>query len=455
MTARQRARSASRFALGTAVIAAVVGGALLAIPSDLPGVRTVAASTQVLPASADSIVTCAGPFRALGRDTSDAQQMQVAGRLRVLAATDGGDLIESSLLTPGLDDAAAAVFTVPVAGGGARVGAAQSVSLSDDDIAGFAASGCRPAAMQAWLVGGSAEVGTSDVLSLANPGEVASTVTITVFGAEEQQTSTVVVPSFTQTAMPLAALAIGQSDPVVFVSAEGAPVRAALQSSIVRTLDPGGIDWQDSAGTPERSLVLAGVQVVVDRSEEGLSVLRLMAPEADASATVRVRRAGDDTDAAPAQTIPLTAGVPAEVGFPGLPAGVYSVHIDAEEPIVAAAWQATGIHSGSDFAWMTPAPVIEDAVIASVPSGAGARLHLVADTAATEVRVTDLDRETSRTITLDAGGSAVVTVRAGASFVIEADAGIHAAVAMSGRDALAGWPLWPGDAQTQPLTVYP
>jgi hypothetical protein len=40
-------------------------------------------------------------------------------------------------------------------------------------------------------------------------------------------------------------------------------------------------------------------------------------------------------------------------------------------------------------------------------------------------------------------------------YSLTADQPIRAAVVLAGDDALAGWPVWPGAAAQEPITVYP
>src|SRR5690606_18329237 len=101
----------------------------------------------------------------------------------------------------------------------------------------------------------------SDVIVLSNPGAVAATVALDVYG-ETRRASTVVVPPMTQLGVPLASVAAGERSPVVQVSSSGAPVRASLQSALVRTLDAVGIDVQDGVSGAQTDLHLLGVRSV-------------------------------------------------------------------------------------------------------------------------------------------------------------------------------------------------
>ncbi len=446
----------SRFTAGIAVIAAGIVGLAIAIPAPLPQVRATPAQTAVAPHVADVTLVCPGPFRALGRDPSAALAMQGAGTVRLITASDGAPADEDELAFPDLDAESGPAVLRATAGEGRvpMIAAAQSLVLRDQDLFGLAAAACRPPSMQAWLVGGAASVGASDVLVLANPGSVPSTVTMTVFAAQTQTPSTVIVPARTQIAVPLAASAVGESAPVVRVVAEGAPVHAVLQSSLMRTLDPAGVALQDDAGVPSTRLVIAGVQVTT-QSEDVLAVLRMMATANATEATVSVYAADEAATLVSEQRVPLAAQMPTEVEIPTAAPGVYTVVVTASEPLVAAAWQATGLGARTDFTWMTPAPELRAEVLFAVPQGGGLRLHLFND-GATAIRVVLREaRGEGAIVTVPAGGSIVLPLIAVASYVLSADGPVRAAVIMSGNRSLAGWPLWPEQSRPQPILVFP
>lgn len=448
----------SRLVAGLAVAAGLVVAVVVAVPAPLPQVRGVAAQSIVTPDAGESVLVCPGPFLVLGRDAGDALRMQSTGSARVTVSSDGAEPVLSDLVAVDVDgDSAVPIVTAPADLQPAPyVAAAQSVVFRDSNLSGLAAGACRPASMQAWLVGGTAAVGASDVITLANHGEVPSTVTLTTYGESAPVVRTTIVGAGTQVAVPLASAVVGEQAPVVHVSADGAPVRATLQSSLVRTLDPGGVDLQDDAGAPALAHTIAGVRVVAPRGGDVTTQVRLMATEVDTDVSVTVRSAGSTSDRGTPLTVRLAAGVPVDLGLPGLTAGVYSVDVAASAPVVTAVSQATGFHAGSDFAWMTPAPVLEGVTALAVPERGAGQLHIM-DAAGTDQQVvlTEMDSGAERVVDIPAEGSALVAVRSGAAYTVSSDAAIRAAVTLSGTDALAGWPLWPESSRPVPITVYP
>lgn len=443
----------ARLLVGIVIAVACVVGVIAAVAVPWPGAAGVPAQVEVTPSAGDTTLVCTGDFRALGRNSMDAAQQMSAGTPD-LTVDSTGPREDSTLEVPELDGAAPAQqFTGSAEQGGtALVAAAESITLRDDDLSGLAASACREARTESWLVGGAVDTGTSDLIILSNPGDVPATATLTVFGLEQTQSSTV-VPAGTQLSVPLSSIAAGAEDPVVRVTASGAPLRAELQSSLIRTLDPSGIDLQDSTGAPGDALTFAGVQVVTKSADSALTVVRLMATDQSTEARITVRSKGESVQQL---SVPLDAAIPAEVNLDGLEPGTYSVEVETDAPVVGAVRQTTGAGAGSDFAWMTPAPEIRSDVLVAVPEGPDARIHLVnpGDAEAT-ISLAPTTGGAAEDITVPAGGDVVFDADTAATYALSTDEPVHVAVALSGTDALAGWPVWTAQAAQEPITVYP
>lgn len=443
----------ARLLAGVVIAVACVAGVTAAVALPWPGSVGEPAQVAVTPTAGDTTLVCTGAYRAVGRNAQDAAQQASAGT-PALTVDSSGARQDSALAMPDLDEAAAPQRFIASAeeGEAALVAAAESIVLQADDLSGLAASACREARTESWLVGGTVQTGTNDLIILSNPGDVAATVTLTVFGLEQTSTKTL-VPAGTQVSLPLSSIAAGSQQPVVRLTAAGAPVRAVLQSSLIRTLDPSGIDLQDTASSPQRDLSFAGIQVVTDSEDSPLTVLRLMATGEATEARITVR---DGLAEVQHVSVPLEEATPAEVSLDDLAAGVYSVEVHADSPIVGAVRQTTRTGPGSDFAWMTPAPEIFREILVAIPAGPGPRIHLVndgdADAAVSLVPSSGGDAEE---ITVPARGDAVVDVSADTVYALTSDQAVHAAVMLSGTDALAGWPLWPGAAAQAPIIVYP
>ncbi|MGM7678181.1 DUF5719 family protein [Microbacterium sp. A94] len=449
------AATSARLVAGAVIAVACVAGVTAAVAVEWPSVTNQAAQMQVRPAAGDTTVVCSGSFRAIGRDANNAQQMSSAGD-PALTVDSNGPREESELAVPDLTGEFAGpqrFIGSAEQGGTSLVAAAESVWLAAGDLSGLAASACREPQTESWLLGGTVETGTSDLIILSNPGDVTATAALTVFGTE-QTTTTTLVPAGTQLAVPLASIAAGLQQPVVRVTATGAPLRAVLQSSLIRTLDPSGIDLQDTAGVPGTDLTFSGVQVVADNADSAVTVLRLLAADQPTTATITVRSGAKVVQT---KTVPLEAAIPAEVNLDGLDVGVYSVSVEADSSLVGAVWQSTGVAAGSDFAWMTQAPEITGEVFVAVPAGPAPRLHLV-NRGDEEVTATlaPTNGQAGSGITVAAGGSTLIDVTASTTYALAVNGGgLHAAVALADVNQLAGWPLWPAASERAAITVYP
>src|SRR5690606_439046 len=155
--------------------------------------------------------------------------------------------------------------------------------------------------------------------------------------------------------------------------------RAALQAGLVRTLDPVGIDLQDGMSGPQSELLILGVRSAAATEGDDTTgvVVRMLSPEDDATATVRVR------GAAPGQAfeeypVELAAGLPVEIALSGLPDGAHDIAIESSAPVVAAARQTARAGAEEDFAWALPSPELaaKATTLFSVPGGAPATLFL-------------------------------------------------------------------------------
>ncbi|MFP1601777.1 DUF5719 family protein [Microbacterium sp. 2216-1] len=450
------AATGARIATGAAVAVACVIGVTTAVAAPWPTLRNEPATTTVVPVPGDTTLVCNGSFRALGRDSGQADLVVSAGLPRLVIDTQQDALITEPLDMPDVTGGEGAQTVtarvqerdVPL------VAAAESIRLQEEDLRGFAAAPCRSAGMRHWLVGGDISTGASDIILLSNPGSVPATVDLTVYGVQ-RATSTTIVPPLTQIALPLASVAAGQERPVIEVVSTGSPVRATVQSSFTRTLEAVGIDLQDGLGAPQEQLTILGVRALPDGAGDDATgvVLRMLAPDSEAQAVVRVYAEGA-AEATDEYTVDLSAGIPSEIALTNLAAGAYDIRIEAAEPVVAAAKQTYRAERSQDYSWMLPAPRLQGVVRFEVPRGAPGSLFL--RNANPEPVTVTLEGADATTIELDAGGTATVPVKAGA-YTLEAPAAVHAAVSLlgeSGAPAIAGWPLWSPPATQQPIIVH-
>ena len=461
------ATTGARLLVGTVVAAvfatAVVTGAAVAWPT----VSRTPLTVSVDPAPADAVAVCTGPLLALGRDPDRADGLSVAGRESVVFGTrdEETSAVQSALAAPDVTDAQGpAVLTAqPRTRTAPEVAASGSATVDAADLAGYAASACQAPLLQSWIVGGSTTTGSSDLLLLGNPGNVPATVELTVYGATGAQVppggSDLVVAAGAQRIVPLAGLVLGEESPVVRVTATGAPVTAALQSSITRTLVPGGVDQETAIAAAATTQVIPGVTVTAEPGTQGASdattVLRLLSADADTTAQVAVVNARGV--AVSTQEVPLTAGLPAGVELAGLAVGTHSVRVDAPVGVVAAVWQATGFGAGSDFAWYAAAPALTADALVAVPDGPDPTLWVFnAADAPVTVDIESLFGAAPVQLSIPPAQAASRALATGQLYRLSTSAPtVHAMVSFVGDRALAGMPIQPEDAASPTVVVYP
>ena len=463
------ATTSARLLVGTLVAIGFVIAVVTAVSLPWPTVARAPVAITAMPAPSASVVVCQGGLLALGRELEDVGRIVTAAPQTVTTGVAEGRPAPTSrsLTTPASDGTAPATAVVaePMDGTRTDVAASGSSTIVADDLSGFAASACRPALMESWLVGGSAATGASDTLLLANPGTVAATVQLTVFGASGPQVPAgageLVVGPGAQIVLPLAGLQLGEESPVIRVTAMGAPVQAALQASITRTLVPGGVDQVGAIAAPDRIQVVPGVTVTQNPDAEGTSdaatVVRILSPVEDTTAVVTASAVGTTSSSAAPMTVPLTAGIPTEVDLGGLATGQYTVEVSAEAAVVAAVWQTTGFGEGADFAWYSAAPAVAGPGLFATPPGPTPVLTLANPTAEPVTTTVDaVDGSFSTEVTVPPGESSSVRLTSRSVYLLDAGGdGIRAGVSLTGDGALAGFPVWPSDAAAQQITVYP
>lgn len=449
------ATTSARLIAGTAVATAAVVGTVVAIAAPWPSLTADPIRLEAVPAPADTVLACDGPLLALGRTIEQAGALSVAAGQDVVSGPDGSAL-EPSTLSGDAGAETAALRAAPLNDARAPLAAAGSARAADADLAGFAASGCRLPLAESWLVAGATTTGANDLVVLGNPGDVAATVQLSVYGAQGVSTppggSGLIVPAGGQRVVPLAGLLLGEESPVVRVVASGAPVHASLQASLTRTLLAGGVDQAAPAAQADTRVVIPGVQVLVAGEAPG-TILRLLSPGTDA--TVTVTATGLDGQPTPApREVQLTGGLPTSLDLSELQPGAYTIDVRADQPIVAGVWSTTGFGEGADFVWYAAAPVFGAESVIAVAPGDGGALVLVPDgDRATTATLAPADGGAARAIDVPATGVAV-DVTAGV-YTLSPEAPVRAAVTYASENALAGYPLWPAEAAEPAITVLP
>lgn len=463
------ATSSARLLIGTAVSICAAIAVVTAVWLPWPTLARSPLEVTATPAPAASMIVCDGALLSIGRDPTDADAVQVAVPQSVVGGVaEGEPADEERLETVDVGEGPVAFVAQPVGDEAVDIAATGSATAAEPDLAGFAASACRPPLLDSWLVGGSATTGAADLVLLSNPGTVAATVQLTVYGVDGPQVppggSDLVIAPGTQRVIPLAGLALGEETPVVRVSAVGAPIHASLQASIIRTLTPGGVDQVGPVPQAETRTVITGVTVEPDTGEDDgaaeapaeATVLRMLSPSAAATARVTVNAVGRAESVREPQEVALEEGRPLAFALDGLSTGTYTVTVEADAPVVSAVWQTTGVEEGDDFAWYTPSPEVAVPSLFATPGGPTPTLSIVNPAAeAVTVGVVAADGGSTMDLTVPALGSVAVRLAPRTLYLFEPDAPVRAGLTFAGDGALAGFPIWPADVATPEIVVYP
>lgn len=292
----------------------------------------------------------------------------------------------------GLSEPGAAVLRVqPLGGHQSTAGAVRSYVAADGDLAGLAAASCQTPASEQWLTGASTTVGSTALLTLANPSATPSTVDLELFGAkgriEAGNSRGIVIAPGESTSIVLAGLAPGEKSLSVKATSTGAPVTAVIQQSTLRGLTAGGVDFIEPAAAPGERQVVPGILIQDPQTqqdiasqqgyEDAVPTLSLTVP-GTAEQRVKVRLVGPKGEVALPRDGQYTAAPGATTAVPltGVPAGTYTAIVDSEEPVAASVRMSRGTKAKerTDAAWAGAAERLGGEHLVTVPQGADSRL---------------------------------------------------------------------------------
>ena len=460
---------------GRAVLALVGAGAVVVLAAAVllaptPQLAPDVPAITVTPDRAAQQVVCTGGV--LGLTRGDDPQLTVVQQPQ--RRSSGTGLVETPLGASDALEGAPVVVTLPVEAPDTLVAAAESTRIDSPDstdLRGLAAAECGQVSRTAWLVGGSTQVGRTTWVVLTNPGDVAATVDLRVWGAsgpiEAPGTSGLIIAPGSQRIVSLAGIAVDEPSPVIAVESRGGSIAAHLQQSVVRGLDPSGVALATATERPATrhvipALPVVGSQLVLERAtgeivDDALTTLRMIVPgdtASDVTITLRPASGGSGDPTGQVITTTVAAGSVFDLPITDLPDGDWAVLVEGTEPLVVGARTTSGGPSGLDIAWFSAAGALEagDDVLTSVaPTGAGvtARLHLFAPDG--DVTATVDGREVS----VPAGQSVVVPTAANVGVRLAADGVLHASVSYRGDGLIGGTRILPPPATARAVTVYP
>jgi hypothetical protein len=288
-------------------------------------------TTTVVRAGMVGVASDDVPVALTGLDGFDSAPLERAGQAGVvsLADVDAGEVLRVGAGTPVDTRVAASVGSTTVAG----------------DLRGLAAASCTRPDIDQWIVGGSTEVGSSAQLVLQNPGRTPATVRLSVWGPGGPVVLSgggqVLVPPGGEVVTLVEAAAPEQRRLAVRVEASGGTVAAYLQHSTLDGLVPLGVDHVVPGAAPAASLAVTFTSTGEAVDDPLAPQLRLLAPGLEeGTATITVYGPDGQIRVRGGEQVALAPGVVADQSMGGLPAGAYTVVVDATVPVVAAASEA-------------------------------------------------------------------------------------------------------------------
>lgn len=475
---------------GIAVAAAVIAAVGL-VP--LPNVGITPLGTTVEPEPADLLALCPGAALRLGDETgANAGQPFAVGRPELSVASSGTPtrtpLAMSDADSGGSDAAPSLLRLAP--GDDAVLAAAQSQDLEGErGLRGLAVAGCTEPTSSAWLVGGATTVGRTTLLLLANPTSVEAEVEITMWGDSGAVSAPgmrgIAVPANGQRVLALSGFAPDLASLMVHVEARGGQIVAALQTSVTRVLDPGGIDLVAAGAAPAREVVIPAVRIA-----DAVGVASSLGLEGyeDLEAVVRVGNPGETTAFVEVSVTPTAEQgtatsfqiqVPAgqvldtalssalDLGADPFPDGSYTVTLRAEAPVVAAVRASTTPApttdadgdiqpGGADLGWFASASALSgDVAIAVADAAAPVLVAAASDGAAHTLTLTPLDGGAALTLEVPGTGSAAVALERDTGYRVSGTRGVAIGLSFAAEGQLGGYPIESPRAADSPLVIRP
>ncbi|TDW30713.1 DUF5719 family protein [Cryobacterium psychrophilum] len=465
---------------GVALTVGIVGGGVTLPWPTITASPASPASQVVAPMPSEQQRVCPGPVLNLAEDSSQAQAATSVGQAeavhiaRSTAASDTALPITERDLT-GVDDSSGAaaplvlsLLAEPGATEAPLIAGSQSQTLATETLAGFTAAACAEATSDAWLVGGSTDVGRTSLVLLSNPTTVLATVDISVFGeagiVDAPGATGILVQPGEQRIVSLAGLAPNLMSPVVHVQSSGGQTSATLEQSSIRGIEPDGLELIASSARPDFRQVIAGVRLLSSPAAdangtdaglpEGTPSVRVLVTGTE-PATVQVGVVSTTAGTAgTSREVELEPGIATDIPLPDLTEGTFSIEVTSDQPVVAAARTETTGTANKDFSWFTASEALTDDFLVSVAPGPGPVLHLV-NTATTDARISLAPEGGTRvTIAVPAGAPVDVPLIAGTNYAVTGAEAIVAAVGYSGDGALSSFAVRPAGPLAAPITVY-
>ena len=455
-------------------IAAVTIGAAILVP--LPSHQETPASRLITPVASAQKRVCAGPLLRLGDDAGQAatavssvgkpevrySQSVGTATLAPLPSTDSTTGVAPDLLT--LPPRSTSLSLLPLLSG------SQVQAVSSGDLVGLAAAECAEPSSDSWLVGGATVTGRTTLVTLSNPSNVVATVNISIFSETgpviAAGTDGIVVPPGGQRVLSLAGFAPDATSLVVRVQSRGGQVVAHLQQSIVRTLEPGGVEIIGASAGPSTLTVIPGLvlsngtAVAARQAESGFgdlsSIIRLYVPGTDSARAEITIVPENGSEAATPVRVVVQPGIVTEVPLDAYPDGSYTVTIATDKPLVAGARISTvGTTGKTDFAWSTSTTKLSRRALVTVAPGPAPLLHIANPTQKDAVVALAQAGAADIPITVPAGRTVTQTVTGGGNYALTGFDSLALSVSYVGDGTLAAFSVSPSAPASRPIVIYP
>ena len=324
-------------------------------------------------------------------------------------------------------------------------------AATDQGIAkGAAMDECRAPGQSWWFAGLDTTAGSSSALVLVNPDNEDVVVTVHGFGPEGAldagEGRRLLVRAESRTVVDLNLAFPAQPALVVQVGLAEGRVAASVQAWSVKADSSRGRSFAAPVAQPVTSGAIVGL-----RDQSPVALLQLLAPQEDATVTVRLSTRGGTSDLAGADRVVLTAGKVQTISLaPMLSDKATSLVIESSHPVVAAVRQISELPGAKDLDIQMLQPAVTGRASVALGTAKGQRV-LTAYSAAGAV----VSYQVYQAGKLAFGGSTEVkpTTSALIEFPQDLPAGAVVVFETDGTAALTLW-LYRSDGNSSSLGVH-
>lgn len=341
-----------RIAFALLALAAVLALTWWGTGSPLATSQNMTATAVPAPAS-DVVYACpAAPTNTIGG--IDIDESTTSTTITALdtdsTLTYGSQTLDDATTT--LDTADGGILTVRSSGSrsAGAVGVVTSLTAGGD-LRGLSVAPCATPASVAWIVGGSAAVGSSSELRLTNPGLTTVTATIHLYGSTGElslPSSGQVAVSAGETVGVLLETAGAQDNRLALsVEADGGSLIPVLVTESLDGETPAGVDTLTAGAAPATDLTIPGV-VLVEAAAQGETeadgaassdspAVRVVNPgETPATVSISLIGADGEEDLPGATAVTVDPGAVFDISLAGVDPGAYAVHVSSDAAVGAA-----------------------------------------------------------------------------------------------------------------------